>query len=73
MRDHPWIYAVLAVMLSVMPFLLAPRGRWGRAFLAYMLFGVGFLRRPCLLVTGSDASCASARMKRRTPLGTIIP
>ena len=30
MRDHPWIYAGLAVMLSVVPFLLAPRGRWGR-------------------------------------------
>jgi len=43
MRDHPWIYGVLAVWLSVVPFLLAPRGRWGRAFLAYVLFVVGFL------------------------------
>jgi hypothetical protein len=34
---------VLAVMLSMVPFLLAPRRRWGRAFLAYMLFVVGFL------------------------------
>jgi hypothetical protein len=43
MRDNPWIYAVLAVSLSVVPFLLAPRGRWGRAFLTYVIFLVGFL------------------------------
>jgi hypothetical protein len=43
MRDHPWIYGALAAALSVVPFLLAPRDRWGRAFLAYMLFVVGFL------------------------------
>jgi hypothetical protein len=43
MRDHPGIYGGLAVTLSVVPFLLAPRGRWGRAFIAYMLFVVGFL------------------------------
>lgn len=43
MRDHPWIYGALAVPLSVVPFVLAPRDRWGRAFLAYMLFVVGFI------------------------------
>lgn len=43
MRDHPWIYAVLAVALSVLPFWLAPRDRWGRSFLIYVVFLVGFL------------------------------
>jgi hypothetical protein len=43
MRDKPWIYGLLAVVLSALPFLLAPRGRWGRAFIAYMLFVVGFI------------------------------
>ena len=43
MRDHPWIYAVLAVGLAIVPFWLAPRGRWGRAFLTYVIFLIGFL------------------------------
>jgi hypothetical protein len=43
MRDHPWVYGLLAVGLSVVPFLLAPRGRWGRAFLTYVIFLIGFL------------------------------
>lgn len=43
MRDRPWIYAVVALVLSVVPFLLAPKNRWGRAFLTYVIFLVGFL------------------------------
>lgn len=43
MRDHPWIYGLLAVALAVIPFLLAPRHRWGRAFLTYVIFLIGFL------------------------------
>ena len=43
MRDHPWIYLVLAVGLAIVPFWLAPRGRWGRAFLTYVIFLIGFL------------------------------
>jgi hypothetical protein len=43
MRDHPWIYLVLAAGLAIVPFLLAPRGRWGRAFLTYVIFLIGFL------------------------------
>jgi hypothetical protein len=42
-RDRPWIYGLLAVVLSMLPFLLAPRCRWGRAFIAYMLLVVGFI------------------------------
>jgi len=43
MRDNPWIYLLLAVALGVTPFLLAPRNRWGRAFLTYVMFLIGFL------------------------------
>jgi hypothetical protein len=43
MRDNPWIYLVLAVVLAIVPLLLAPRDRWGRAFLTYVVFWIGFL------------------------------
>ena len=43
MRDHPWIYALLAIALLVVPYWLAPKGRWGRSFLTYVVFLVGFL------------------------------
>ncbi|MET0578599.1 MAG: hypothetical protein ABW122_08065 [Ilumatobacteraceae bacterium] len=43
MRDHPVSYAGLAVTLTIVPFVLAPEGRWGRAFLTYVIFWVGFL------------------------------
>jgi hypothetical protein len=43
LRDRPWIFAVLATGLAIVPFLLAPRGRWGRAFLTYVIFLIGFL------------------------------
>ena len=43
MRERPWIYALLAGALGVVPFLLAPRNRWGRAFLTYVIFLIGFL------------------------------
>ncbi len=43
MRDHPWIYVVLAVALVWLPFVLSPPTRWGRAFVSYVVFWVGFL------------------------------
>ncbi len=43
MRDHPWIYVGLAVPLAAVPYALAPPQRWGRAFLTYVIFLIGFL------------------------------
>ena len=43
MRDHPWLYGALVVPLAAVPFVLAPRQRWGRAFLTYVIFVIGFL------------------------------
>lgn len=43
MREHPWIYLALAVPLAAVPFALAPPQRWGRAFLTYVIFLIGFL------------------------------
>lgn len=43
MRDHWWAYPSLAIALGITPFLVAPRHRWGRAFLTYVMFLIGFL------------------------------
>jgi len=43
MRERPWIYVVLAVAFSWLPFTLSPPHRWGRAFLSYCFFLTGFL------------------------------
>jgi hypothetical protein len=43
MRDSPWLYGGLVVPLGAVPYALAPPQRWGRAFLTYVIFLIGFL------------------------------
>ena len=43
MRAHPVLYLALVVPLGAVPYVLAPPQRWGRAFLTYVIFLIGFL------------------------------
>jgi len=43
MRENPWTYLLLAVGLVWLPYTLSPPLRWGRAFVSYVVFWVGFI------------------------------
>jgi hypothetical protein len=43
MRDHPWVYGILALASLWLPFTLSHRTHWARAFMGYAFFWVGFL------------------------------